>query len=70
MPAFTRESACAACGREYVVSGVSLNPGTETEAPRRFRCACGGFVEAFVPGSVNPERLQLTAKEGPTDRRP
>ena len=62
MPAFTRESRCPECGLEYLVSGVSLVPGTETEAPRSFRCECGGWLEAFVPGSVNPARLRLVRK--------
>jgi hypothetical protein len=60
---FAREGACDRCGREYVITGSSLNPGTETEAPRRFRCTCGGLVEAFIPGSVNLERVQVAPKE-------
>ncbi len=62
MPHFTRESQCPECGREYLISGASINPGTETEAPRRFRCECGGWLEAFIPGSVNLERLIVTLK--------
>ena len=62
MPAFEREARCAACGREYVVSGTALHPGVETEGPTRVRCACGGEITAFVPGSVNTERLVVTAK--------
>ncbi len=62
MPAFTRETSCERCGREYLVTGASVNPGTETEAPRRFRCQCGGWLEAFVPGSVNNERLSIRPK--------
>jgi hypothetical protein len=61
---FSREGACDKCGREYVVTGASINPGSETEAPRRFRCECGGFVEAFIPGSVNLERVVVEPKEG------
>jgi len=60
---FTREGACEDCGREYTVSGAALNPGTETEAPARFRCECGGWTSVFVPGSVNTERLVVTPKE-------
>jgi hypothetical protein len=60
---FSREGACDKCGREYVITGASINPGTETEAPRRFRCACGGWLEAFIPGSVNLERVQVVPKE-------
>ncbi len=63
MASFSREGACAKCGREYVITGASINPGTETEAPRRFRCECGGWLEAFIPGSVNLERVQVEPKE-------
>lgn len=57
MTPFEREARCAGCGREYVVSGTALHPGAETEGPTRLRCACGGWIAAFVPGSVNTERL-------------
>ena len=63
MTPFTREGACEDCGREYNVSGAALSPGTETEAPARFRCECGGWTSVFVPGSVNTERLVVTPKE-------
>jgi len=63
---FERDARCAGCGREYLVSGVALHPGAETEGPTRLRCACGGWIAAFVPGSVNTERLVVTLK---TDRR-
>jgi hypothetical protein len=59
---FEREARCAGCGREYVVSGVALHPGAETEGPTRLRCACGGWIAAFVPGSVNTERLVVRPK--------
>jgi len=62
MTPFARDGACENCGREYTVSGVSVAPGTETEAPARFRCACGGWLSAFVPGSVNKELLVFTPK--------
>lgn len=62
MPAFEREARCAACGREYVVYGMALHPGAETEGPTRIRCACGGEITAFVPGSVNTERLVVRPK--------
>jgi hypothetical protein len=65
---FEREARCAACGREVVVSGVALHPGAETEGPTRLRCACGGEITAFVPGSVNTERLVVTPK-APAARR-
>jgi hypothetical protein len=64
MPAFTREGTCPECAQEYLISGVSVNPGTETEAPRRFRCECGGWLEVFIPGSVDPERVTVTARRG------
>ena len=60
---FMREGTCEECGRQYTVSGASINPGTETEAPAGFRCGCGGWLEAFVPGSVNRERLVLEPKD-------
>ena len=63
MASFSREGACDKCGREYLITGASINPGTETEAPRRFRCECGGWLEAFIPGSVNLERVQVEPKE-------
>jgi hypothetical protein len=63
--AFEREARCAGCGQEYVVSGTALHPGAETEGPTRLRCACGGWITAFVPGSVNTERLVVTPKGGP-----
>jgi hypothetical protein len=59
---FARDALCESCGREYTVSGVSVAPGTETEAPTRFRCECGGWLSAFIPGSVNKERLVLELK--------
>ena len=62
MASFSREGACDKCGREYVITGASINPGTETEAPRRFRCECGGWLEAFIPGSVNLERVHVEPK--------
>jgi hypothetical protein len=57
---FEREASCARCGRQYVVSGVALHPGAETEGPARLPCACGAWIEVFVPGSVNTERLVVT----------
>lgn len=63
MSAFERAGSCRSCGQEYTVSGASLAPGAETEAPARFFCNCGGFVETFLPGSVNRERVVLLPKE-------
>ena len=63
MAPFERIGYCSACGREYVVSGNSLAPGAETEAPARFFCPCGGFVEAFLPGSVNRERVVVLPRD-------
>jgi hypothetical protein len=62
LPEFEREARCPACGREYVVSGTALHPGAETEGPTRVRCACGEEITAFVPGSVNTERLVVREK--------
>jgi hypothetical protein len=59
---FEREARCGECGREWVVSGVALHPGAETEGPTRLRCACGAAIVAFVPGSVNTEKLALREK--------
>jgi len=64
VPTFEREARCAACGREYVVSGSALHPGAETEGPTRVPCACGRWITAFVPGSVNTERLVVREKGG------
>jgi hypothetical protein len=64
---FVREGACRQCGREYMVAGASLNPGAETEAPASFRCACGGRITAFVPGSVNREKLVLRPRDDEDD---
>jgi len=61
---FERDARCASCGREYKVAGVALHPGAETEGPTRFPCACGGSIVAFVPGSVNTERLVVTPVGG------
>ena len=62
MKPFVRDARCESCNREYKVAGVALHPGAETEGPTRFRCACGGWIAAFVPGSVNIERLVVTPK--------
>jgi DNA-directed RNA polymerase subunit RPC12/RpoP len=62
MASFERTGACAACGREYMVSGTALNPCNETQAPARLRCACGDELIVLLPGSVNRERLVLTPK--------
>jgi hypothetical protein len=62
VPGFEREARCGACGREYVVSGTALQPGVETEGPARVHCVCGNEVVAFVPGSVNTERLVVREK--------
>ena len=60
---FVREGTCEDCGRKYTVSGAALNPGTETEAPARFHCDCGGWTAVFIPGSVNTAMLVVTPKE-------
>ncbi len=60
---FVREGTCGDCGRRYTVSGSAINPGTETEAPARFHCDCGGWTAVFIPGSVNTEMLVVTLKE-------
>ena len=61
---FEREARCATCGREYKVAGLALHPGAETEGPTGFWCTCGTEVKAFVPGSVNLEKLVVTPKGG------
>lgn len=62
MKPFERDARCSSCAREYRVSGVALHPGAETEGPTLLRCECGGEVKAFVPGSVNTEKLVLVPK--------
>jgi hypothetical protein len=64
MATFERAGTCADCGREYTISGAALAPGAETEAAARFFCECGGLVQAFLPGSVNRERVVLIRREG------
>jgi DNA-directed RNA polymerase subunit RPC12/RpoP len=66
--AFTRELRCAECGREYLVSGESPVPTSETEALAQVRCSCGTWMGAFVPGSADVERLIVTVRGG--DSRP
>ena len=61
---FERDARCSQCGREYKVAGLALHPGAETEGPTGFWCACGTEVKAFVPGSVNLEKLVVTPKGG------
>jgi hypothetical protein len=63
---FEREGRCPQCRRQYVITGVSLHPGAETEGPARFRCSCGAWAAAFVPGSANTERLVVTEKASAT----
>jgi hypothetical protein len=65
---FERDARCESCGREYKVAGVALHPGAETEGPTKFRCACGGWIAAFVPGSVNTEKLVVTPVGGEKQR--
>ena len=48
---------------DHVVSGTALHPGAETEGPTPIRCPCGGEITAFVPGSVNTERLVVRMKK-------
>lgn len=63
MAAFNRDFDCPACRRGYVVSGVSeLRPGSETEVLAQFRCSCGQWMGAFVPGSVDQEKLVVTLR--------
>ena len=62
MSDFTRDLACRECGREYLVSGASVATSSETEALAQFRCSCGQWMGAFVPGSANVERLIVTLK--------
>ena len=64
MKPFERDGRCSSCGRQYRITGVALSPGAETEGPTLLACDCGGRIKAFVPGSVNPERLVLTPKGG------
>ena len=62
MADFTRELRCAACGREYLVSGAIRVPGSETEVLAQIRCSCGEWMGAFVPGSADVERLIVTLR--------
>ncbi len=63
MTAFIREVSCPDCGREYLVSGTTLNTASETEALAQFRCCCGQWMGAFVPGSAPRDRLIVTVSD-------
>ena len=45
------------------VSSVAASSRGAQAAPARFFCTCGGYVEAFLPGSVNRERVVLSRRE-------
>ncbi len=62
MDTFSREARCPDCGSRYLISGTSISPGVETEATKRFCCECGGWIEAFIPGSVSRDKLVVTRK--------
>jgi hypothetical protein len=62
VPPFTRDLACRACGREYLVSGAFENLRSETETLTQFRCSCGQWMGVFVPGSAEQERLVVSVK--------
>ena len=63
MASFSRDFDCAGCGRGYAVSGDSqMRPGSETEVLAQFRCSCGHWMGAFVPASVDPDKLTVTVK--------
>jgi hypothetical protein len=62
MTSFERTGTCDTCSAEYVVSGTAANPGNETQVLTGFACACGGRVEAMLPGSVNRDRVQLVPR--------
>ncbi len=65
MASFSREARLRqAAGASTMITGASINPATgDRGAPARIRCECGGWLEAFVPGSVNLERVQVEPKE-------
>lgn len=56
---FTRECACPNCRLLYVVTGTALNPANETQFTYEFKCECGAAVSAYMPGSVNRERVKV-----------
>ena len=56
---FTRECDCPTCNRIFVVTGTALNPTNETQFTYEFRCECGSTVAAYLPGSVNRERVKV-----------
>ncbi len=62
MPAFSRDLRCAACGREYLLSGASPITASETEMLAQFRCSCREWMGAFVPGAANVKQLVVTLK--------
>jgi hypothetical protein len=62
MATFERTGTCDTCSAEYVVSGTAANPGNETQVLTGFACACGGQVEAMLPGSVNRDLVRLVPR--------
>ena len=62
MADFSRPCKCERCGLEFVVSGTSANPANETQVAVDFTCDCGGVIPAFLPGSVNRDRVRIEPK--------
>jgi hypothetical protein len=62
MSAFERIGECDRCGREFVLTGTSANPGNETQSKVAFTCECGGTMKAMLPGSANRELVKIEPK--------
>jgi hypothetical protein len=62
MSAFERVGECERCGREFVLTGTSANPGNETQLNVAFTCECGGTLKAMLPGSANRELVRIEPK--------
>jgi hypothetical protein len=62
MNAFERVGHCDDCGREFVVTGTSANPGNETQLNVAFTCECGGTLETMLPGSANRDLVRIEPK--------
>lgn len=62
MGEFERVGACDTCGREFVVSGTSANPGNETQLNVALSCECGGTLAIMLPGSTNRDLVRIEPK--------
>ena len=62
MSDFERVGECDTCGREFVVTGSSANPGNETQLNVALTCECGGTLSIMLPGSTNRDLVRIEPK--------